>query len=67
MAVLVVAAIPAHAVGAHVLAGKKASRLGEHKGVVTKALRNSAPSRARRSMCGVWRKGWPAQPMESQR
>ena len=39
---------------------RSAARLGEHSGVVAKAFRNRAPSRASRSMAGVWTNGWPA-------
>ena len=45
------------AVGLDVLAGEEAAA---QRGVVTKAFRNWAPSRAMRSMLGVLRKGWPA-------
>ena len=41
---------------------RKLARAGEQSGVVTKALRNIAPSRAMRSMFGVLRNGWPVQP-----
>src|SRR3990172_7212737 len=43
------------------------ARLGEQSGVVAKAFRNRAPSRARRSMFGVFTKGCPAAPMSSKR
>jgi hypothetical protein len=41
--------------------------LGEQSGVVAKAFRNCAPSRAMRSIFGVCEKGCPAQPRSSQR
>ena len=43
------------------------ARFGEHSGVVWKALRNVAPSAARRSMCGVFMYGWPEAPVSSKR
>ena len=46
---------------------RKLARLGEQSGVVAKALRNSAPSRAMRSMFGVLTNGCPMQPRSSQR
>ena len=36
---------------------KNAARDGEHSGVLAKALRKFAPSRAKRSACGVEAKG----------
>jgi len=38
---------------------------GLHSEIVTNAFLNSTPSAASRSMFGVFRKGWPAQPMAS--
>src|SRR5262245_56027130 len=43
------------------------ARFGEQIGVVWKARSNSAPSRARRSMCGVFMYGWPPAPNSSKR
>src|SRR4051812_35094288 len=45
----------------------KQARLGEQSGVVAKAFLKIAPSLARRSMCGVFTKGWPRQPSSSKR
>src|SRR5690349_16041573 len=38
------------------------ARFGEQIGVVWKARSNRAPSRASRSMCGVFMYGWPPAP-----
>ena len=46
---------------------RKLARLGEHSGVVAKALVKRAPSAASRFMCGVSRNGWPAAPRSSHR
>src|SRR6266436_285564 len=46
---------------------RKLARLGEHRGVVTNALRKVTPSRAMRSTFGVLAKGCPVQPSSSQR
>src|SRR5512146_297150 len=43
------------------------ARLGEQSGVVWNALSNWAPSRARRSMCGVFMYGCPEAPVSSKR
>src|SRR5688572_23378746 len=43
------------------------ARFGEQIGVVWKARSNSAPSRASRSMCGVFMYGWPPAPNSSKR
>src|SRR5688500_12957926 len=46
---------------------KKLARDGEQRGVVMKALRNSAPSLPIRSRLGVLMNGWPTTPNSSQR
>src|SRR5512134_2986998 len=43
------------------------ARLGEQIGVVWKARSKIAPSRAMRSMCGVFMYGWPPAPNSSKR
>src|SRR5215213_6591505 len=43
------------------------ARFGEQIGVVWNARSNSAPSRASRSICGVFMYGWPPAPNSSKR
>src|SRR4051812_38126108 len=43
------------------------ARLGAQRALVTNMFLNRAPSRAIRSVFGVWRNGWPSQERKSYR